>query len=562
MVDAGGTPALDVGVRADVEIALPAAPVRLRAAGLGANVGFPLTSGEGSKTRHPDLAALGVTLELPVVAGTGELRRTADDEWVGALALVMPPLAVSAYGILALPRADRPLSFLVVLSARFPPPGIQVGFGFAVSGIGGIFGLARRADVDALTGAVLDGSLGGLLFPTDPEREAPRLVAVLPQLFPSAPGRVLFGPMLELSWGGGLVRLHAAVVVDLPDPPRFILLGRLVIDLPHPALPLVHIEVRFLAAFDPGIPELRIVASLTGSYVIGLTLTGDLFVLVRGGPKATFVLSAGGFHPAVRAPEGVPPLRRVGMSLSIPFVELRYEAYLAITTTSVQFGARVELTASVAGCGVHGWLGLDALFEWVPHFHFSVAFTAGIEVEVFGETLMAVRLDGMLEGPAPWHIRAHGEVEVLFVSVSLALDETFVDVGDVDLARCRHRGDASETCPRRQGPPRTGAGAGEPARLPFAAIGGSTSIIGRLAGSGPQRPRRPWPPLCASSVPPGSDTPGHWRPQGAPGLAQRPSAAPPFTLRPSPTAVNPGIVVSGSLRSWPSSRRRWGTAGR
>ena len=139
------------------------------------------------------------------------------------------------------------------------------------------------------------------------------------------------------------------------------------------------------------------------------------------------MLSAGGFHPAVQPPEGVPALQRIGMTMSIPIVELRYESYVAITTTSVQFGAKVELTAEIAGCGVHGWLGFDALFEWVPRFRFSVGITAGVEVEVFGETVAGVRLEGLLEGPSPWHIRAHGEAEVLFVKVPITIDETFGD---------------------------------------------------------------------------------------------------------------------------------------
>ena len=115
------------------------------------------------------------------------------------------------------------------------------------------------------------------------------------------------------------------------------------------------------------------------------------------------------------------------MTLSIPIVELRYESYVAITTTSVQFGAKVELTAEIAGCGVHGWLGFDVLFEWVPRFRFSVSITAGVEVEVFGETVAGVRLEGLLEGPSPWHIRARGEAEVLFVKVPVTIDETFGD---------------------------------------------------------------------------------------------------------------------------------------
>ena len=205
------------------------------------------------------------------------------------------------------------------------------------------------------------------------------------------------------------------------------LIGRLVVDLPAPDIALVHIQATFAAIADFGIPELRIVASLTGSYIVGLTLTGDLFILIRGGSDSAFVLSAGGFHPDVRPPAGVPPLQRIGAAMGFGFGEIRYESYFAVTTTSVQFGAKAELHAEVADCGIHGWFSFDALIEWLPRFHFSVGITAGVEVEVFGETLLGIRLQGSLEGPSPWHVKARGEVEVLFVSVSISIDESFGD---------------------------------------------------------------------------------------------------------------------------------------
>ncbi len=233
--------------------------------------------------------------------------------------------------------------------------------------------------------------------------------------------------MLELNWSGGLLKGQAALILEGPDPIKVSLIGRLVVDLPAPDIALVHIQATFAAIADFGIPELRIVASLTGSYIVGLTLTGDLFILIRGGSDSAFVLSAGGFHPDVRPPAGVPPLQRIGAAMGFGFGEIRYESYFAVTTTSVQFGAKAELHAEVADCGIHGWFSFDALIEWLPRFHFSVGITAGVEVEVFGETLLGIRLQGSLEGPSPWHVKARGEVEVLLVSVSISIDESFGD---------------------------------------------------------------------------------------------------------------------------------------
>lgn len=375
------------------------------------------------------------TVQLPAVSGGGTLVNNGD-EWAGSLQLQLSTFAVDAFGIISV---DGGVSFVVILCARFPSPGIQVGFGFAVSGVGGVFGLNRRSDRDALTAAVLDGSLAGLLFPSSAAHEdAQRITRNLPALFPAADGQILFGPMLEITWASGILTAEVMLLLELPDPLQVSILGRLTVDLPPLEDSIVHIEARVGAFITPSVPEIRLVASLTGSRIAVFALTGDLFLLIRGGPEATFVFSAGGFHPAVTPPPNVPPLKRLGMSMSLSFIELRCETYLAVTTSSVQVGAQVELTAIVDDCGIHGNFGFDALIEWKPKFHLRVDVHLGLAVEVFGENLCGVNFDGFLEGPGPWHLNGRGEVEVLWVSVAIPIDVTFgsaptelVDVPDV-----------------------------------------------------------------------------------------------------------------------------------
>jgi hypothetical protein len=411
---------LDVSVTAD----LPLPALRVEVDEFRAGLVLALTHTADGFELVPRLtgpegpSGAAITVELAGVSGGGQLAFT-NGEWRGGVTLIIGPLKVNGYALLS---GD---SFLIVLSGRFPQPGIQVGFGFAVSGVGGIFGVNRRTDVAAITSAVLDGSLGNLLFPNDPEHDMVRILSSLPRLFPPQTGQALLGPMFEINWSGGLLKAQAALILEGPDPVRLSCIGRLIVDLPTPDLALVHLQATFAATADFGVPELRIVASLTGSHIVGLALTGDVFLLIRGGRDSTFVVSAGGFHPAVRPPAGVPALQRLGMAMRFGVAELRYESYFAVTTSSVQFGARAELRASLAECGVHGWFGFDALIEWVPRFHFTVGVSAGFEVEVFGESLLGVRLSGVLEGPAPWHLSARGEVEVLFVSVSISIDVTF-----------------------------------------------------------------------------------------------------------------------------------------
>jgi hypothetical protein len=91
----------------------------------------------------------------------------------------------------------------------------------------------------------------------------------------------------------------------------------------------------------------------------------------------------------------------------------------------VQFGAQLELCDEIAGCGVDGWFAFDALFKWDPVFSFSIRASAGVAVQVFGETLMGVSFDLLLEGPAPWHIQGTGRIRLFLFHVSLDFDATW-----------------------------------------------------------------------------------------------------------------------------------------
>jgi hypothetical protein len=85
----------------------------------------------------------------------------------------------------------------------------------------------------------------------------------------------------------------------------------------------------------------------------------------------------------------------------------------------VQFGANLELCDEIAGCGVHGWFNFDALFIWDPVFSFSIHASAGIAVQVLGDTLMGINFDLTIEGPAPWHVHGSGSIDLFLFSVSL-----------------------------------------------------------------------------------------------------------------------------------------------
>lgn len=425
---AGGGLSLGFGVA--FTAGLPGLPVAFTADGLGA--GFPIAIGQGGGGIGIDPGAiqsllptgLGIDLTLPVLAGGGFLATTGPGGYAGVLALDLDVVTVQAFGLLQLPQGGAPLSFAAILSVGFPFPGIELGFGFALTAVGGIVAVNRRLDFDALHAAVVDGSAAELFFPTNPAGNAPALIAALGSVFPAADGHVVIGPMLQIGWGGRIVALSAAVVIDLPDPAQFAIVGRLVVALPDPAVPLVLIQATLGGGFQTSpTPTTLLFATLDGSNIAGMPLSGDLMFLVRGGADATFVLSAGGFHPRYALPAGVPPLNRIQLDITPPgFPGLRSEAYFALTSNSVQFGAHLELCDEIAGCGVDGWFHFDALFRWEPSFAFAIDASAGVAVQVLGETLMGISFDLTIEGPAPWHIYGTGSIDLFLFSASLDFD--------------------------------------------------------------------------------------------------------------------------------------------
>jgi hypothetical protein len=59
-------------------------------------------------------------------------------------------------------------------------------------------------------------------------RNAPQLVSDLRAVFPPVNQRYIFGPIVQLAWGTPtLLTLELAVVLDLPDPTRLLVLGHL-----------------------------------------------------------------------------------------------------------------------------------------------------------------------------------------------------------------------------------------------------------------------------------------------------------------------------------------------
>ncbi|GLW52004.1 DUF6603 domain-containing protein [Kitasatospora phosalacinea] len=352
-------------------------------------------------------------LTLPAFSGGGTLQRRGD-EWSGALRARLGPVVVSGFGVLT---TDR-FSLLALIAAEFEPP-LQLSFGFTLVGVGGLVGVNRRPDTEALQAAAHSGDLARLMFPHDPVADAPRLLPVLAAAFPQQDGSTVVGPLLKLGWG--TPTLVSATIGVLIGDRGVVLLGKLALTLPHEAAPLVLLQAVVVGTVDGD--GLALEASLAGSHLAGIPVDGEIALRVRGGDDPLFALSAGGFHPAFTPPEGMRQLRRIGTEISPgAMLRARLAAYLAVTTNSVQFGAAAELEAAVAGFGIKGGFAFDALIH-LDRFEFLADFSAHVSVECADFSVGSLVLSGHLSGPSPWRIRGHATVSVLFFDVDVDVPE-------------------------------------------------------------------------------------------------------------------------------------------
>jgi hypothetical protein len=292
--------------------------------------------------------------------------------------------------------------------------------------VGGLLGINRTVKVDVLRGGIKNGTLGSILFPADPIRNGPQIVSDLRAVFPPVKDRYLLGPMAIIGWGTPtILTLELALILEIPEPIRLLILGRLTAILPEERTALVRVRMDALGVIEFNKGEVSLDAVLYDSRILEFTLTGEMALRASWGDQPSFVLAIGGFNPRFLAPAGFPRLERLALSLSDgDDLRLRCECYLALTSNTVQFGARLDLHAAGGGFTLDGYLGIDALFHFEP-FEFVVDIGAGVALRYHGHLLMGINLEGTLSGPTPWHVKGKATFKVLFFKVSVSVDHRF-----------------------------------------------------------------------------------------------------------------------------------------
>lgn len=366
--------------------------------------------------KFPD--GIGISIETPVVKGAGLISY---DKSEGTLFSALSLEVLKKFTVGCIVDADLGVkdghcfSLVALISTSFSP-GIPLGMGFSLNGVGGCLGLNRMYDADAVSGGVRSGVFGSVFFVDNVMNHLTEMKTAVKQFFPEKKKQFFLGVLCKICFEP-VVTCEFGLLIQAPNPMSIGIVGALKVRVGDTNL--IKINVYFFGEidFDKG---LRFDASIVDSEIVGLKLEGDMaFRLFWGGPYKGFGLSIGGFHPAYKPEEGLkfaPNMRRLSLSLNYDIVKIKLETYLAVTSNSFQIGAHLDLQVGWKKFGLIGYAGFDALFVFKP-FRFSFALEAGVAVMVGSAKLFSVDLALSVEGPAKWRVKGKAYFTVLFIPV-------------------------------------------------------------------------------------------------------------------------------------------------
>ena len=370
-----------------------------------------------------------VALTATPISGGG-LLSVGDNEYRGALALKFATFGLSAFAILntRMPDGGRGFSFAGSIFAEFNVP---LGFGFFLTGVGGVVGINRTVNTDALRTVLFEGRLDNLLFPADPIQNARTILADMAAILPVREGTHLFGPVARIAWGTPtLIEAKLGVVVEVGPNLRILILGGLNMNLPTRDTALVAFNITFFGEIDFGAGTIGFDATLTNSRVLTWPVSGDAAVRTGWAPRLEHMMSVGGLHPLFPKPANLPDLRRVTINFGTNNPKITISGYSALTTNSLQFGARADLYAKgpkirlVGQLAAEGWIYLDALVYFDP-FAFDVKVGGGINLLRNGSVVAGLGFELRLRGPNTFKINGKVWVTVCGIDVDFGINHSW-----------------------------------------------------------------------------------------------------------------------------------------
>ena len=253
-------------------------------------------------------AGVSLSIDEAGVTGGGFLRfDPATGEYAGAVELTLQDtIVVKGLGLIAtrLPGGTQGFSLLIVITAEGFQP-IPLPLGFRLTGIGGLLALHRTFDETVLRAGLKNHTLDTVLFPNDPIRNAPAILANLDRVFPPAQGHHLFGPVARIEWGTPtLVTADVALVLEIGARLRLLILAQLAAILPKPDNDLIRLQMDAVGVldFDQGTAALD--ATLFDSRLLKkFVLTGDMALRLKWRAAPTWPWpSAACIRPSTRRP--------------------------------------------------------------------------------------------------------------------------------------------------------------------------------------------------------------------------------------------------------------------
>ena len=370
-----------------------------------------------------------IALDAEPIEGGGFLSVNGS-EYRGALALKFQQWGFSAFGILntELPNNRTGFSFAASIFGEFSLP---LGYGFFLTGLGGIIGINRTVDTEALRDVLYEGRFDNILFPADPIENARTILDDMAAIMPVSEGQHLFGPVAKIGWGQPvLIEVTLGVVIEVGQEIRVLILGGVGMALPTKEAAIVDLNLNFFGAIDFAAGTIDFDASLEGSRVLTFTITGDCAVRTGWAPRLQHVASFGGLHPEYPRPSNLPDLQRLSISFGSNNPRITLSAYQAITTNAFMFGARASLYAKgpkvwlVGQIAAEGEIYFDALVYFNP-FHFDVVLGGGLRLLVDGSVQAGLGFSLRLRGPNQFIINGRVWITVFGIDIDFRIDHTW-----------------------------------------------------------------------------------------------------------------------------------------
>lgn len=419
-------------------------PIALKVDGLGVTAAIDLEAARSARVKPLPPTEIAISLIIPdVVTALGKLLFDFPaGRYGGAVAISTPWFEAAAIGVIT---TRDPWSFFISMGASFSPS-IQLGYGFMLSGVGGLFAVNRELDPPGMIAALRAGALRAVLFPRVSEvlDHIDEILGLVEQIFPIKRGSFVFGPMLMLDWGPGpVLRAVLGVLISLPSPLRIALIGQFSVKLPamkegadadEELKPLLDLNMDVVGIIDFGAGIFSLDGRLYKSTILQkFQLSGDIAFRAYFGDRPGFLLSVGGFHPSFEPPADVGPLERMTMSFEKlkdddhpekgSLAGFALKSYFALTPNTAQMGARFDFWVHILGFTIDGGAGFN-LIIWFKPFHLEFDTNLSVSVRRGERRLFGIALDLHVSGPKPWRFWGYASFDFFGLELHKAFDVT------------------------------------------------------------------------------------------------------------------------------------------